>query len=81
MILLSLHDYLPLDDLAKIVLVGLGVAIVAPLAASIAITGFEAQERAGSVGHSRTLGDMRVGLGALILLTMIAIGIYAVANP
>jgi hypothetical protein len=76
MIFASLHDYLPLDDLFKIVIACLAVAVIAPSAAALVITGFDAQATAHDVGGSRVGGDIRIALGVLVLAAMIAIGLY-----
>ena len=81
MIFASLNDYLPLGDLIKIVVVCLGVAVIAPSAAALAITGFEAQARAERSGGSRVVGDLRLAVGVAILAGLIFLGILAVAYP
>jgi hypothetical protein len=81
MIIASFQEYLPLDDLAKIVAVCLGVAVIAPTAASLVITGFEAQANAHRAGKSRALGDVRIAVGVAVLLGLIALGILALAFP
>ena len=50
MIVASFQQYLPLGDLARIVAVGAGVAVIAPTAAALVITGFEAQASAHRSG-------------------------------
>ena len=77
----SLQEYLPLGDLAKIVAVCLGVALLAPAAAALMITGFEAQATAQEQGASRLGGDVRIGLGIVVLVVQVVTGIYALAFP
>jgi hypothetical protein len=79
MIVASFQEYLPLDDLAKIVAVCIAVAVVAPAAAALVITGFEAQAGTRS-GQTRFLGDLRIALGVAIIALMIVVGIYAMTN-
>jgi|HubBroStandDraft_1064217.scaffolds.fasta_scaffold252774_2 hypothetical protein len=76
----SFQDYLPLNDLWKIVVVCLAVAVVSPAAAALVIDGFEAQSKARESGGSRTGGDLRIVLGVLILATLIASGILALTS-
>ena len=80
MIVASFQEYLPLGDLAKIVAVCVAVAVVAPAAAALVITGFEAQAGAHRSGQSRMLGDARIALGVAIIAAMIIVGIYAMTN-
>jgi hypothetical protein len=77
MIIASFQEYLPLDDLAKIVAVCVAVALVAPAAAALVITGFEAQSDAHTSGRTRMSGDLRIALGVAIIAAMIIVGIYA----
>jgi hypothetical protein len=76
MIIASLHDYLPLDDLLKILIACLAVAVVAPSAAALVITGFDAQATAHGSGESRVSGDLRIALGVAVLAVLIAAGLY-----
>lgn len=80
MIVASFQEYLPLEDLAKIVAVCLAVAIVAPAAAALVITGFEAQAGAHRSGQSRARGDARIVLGVVVIAAMIIVGIYAMTD-
>ena len=80
MIFASLHDYLPLDELLKILIVCVGVAVIAPSAAALVITGFEAQDQAQRGGTSRIAGDLRIALGVAVLGAMILVGLYALVN-
>jgi hypothetical protein len=63
-IVAALKDYLPLSDLWKIVVTCLLVAVVAPLAVSLAIIGDAKHRRAYVV------------LGVAIVLALIAAGLY-----
>jgi hypothetical protein len=80
MIVASFQEYLPLDDLVKIVAVCVAVALIAPAAAALVITGFEAQASAHHSGRTRMYGDARIGLGVAIIAAMIVVGIYAMTN-
>jgi|tagenome__1003787_1003787.scaffolds.fasta_scaffold20414819_2 hypothetical protein len=80
MILASLHDYLPLNDLLKIVLVCAGVAVIAPAGAALVITGFEVQTAARGSGRSRVPGDVRIALGVAIIAALIFVGLYALVQ-
>jgi hypothetical protein len=80
MIVASFQEYLPLDDLAKIIAVCVVVAVVAPAAAALVITGFEAQAGARHSGQTRFLGDARIALGVATIALMIVVGIYAMTN-
>jgi hypothetical protein len=80
MIFASFQEYLPLDDLAKILAVCVAVAVIAPAAAALVITGFEAQATAHSAGQTRIRGDSRIALGVAIIAAMIIVGIYAMTN-
>ena len=80
MIVASFQEYVPLSDLVHIVLVCLGVAIVAPSAAALVITGFEAQATAQSSRDARLRGDLRIALGLAIMAALVIAGIYALVN-
>lgn len=77
----SLQEYLPLGDLARIVAVCIGVAVLAPAAAALVITGFGSQATAHEHGTSRFGGDVRVALGIALLVVLVVTGIYALAYP
>jgi hypothetical protein len=81
MIFASLHDYLPLDDLLKIVVACLAVAVIAPSAAGLVITGFEQQSNAQRAGGTRLIGEARIAIGVAIIAGLIVLGILAVAFP
>jgi hypothetical protein len=76
----SFQEYLPLDDLAKIIAVCVAVAVIAPTAAALVITGFEAQSTATASGGTRLRGDARIALGVAVIAAMIIVGIYAMTN-
>jgi hypothetical protein len=76
----SFQDYLPLNDLWKILVVCLAVAVVSPAAAALVIDGFEAQAKAQASGGGRTGGDLRIALGILILAALVAFGILALTS-
>jgi hypothetical protein len=80
MIVASFEEYVPLSDLVHIVIVCLGVAVIAPSAAALVITGFEAQANAQSSGQARLRGDIRIGLGIAIMAALVFAGIYALVN-
>jgi hypothetical protein len=77
MIVAAFQDYLPLDELAKILVVCLGAAVISPAAAALVIRGFEAQSEAHDSGGSRIPGDLRIALGVVSLAVLIALGILA----
>ena len=81
MIVASLQEYLPLGDLARIVAVCICVALLAPAAAALVITGFETQAAAQERGASRFGGDVRIVLGIAVLVVLVVTGIYALAFP
>ena len=80
MIIASLQDYLPLEDLLRIVAVCVVVAVVAPTAAALVITGFEVQANAQQSGRSRIPGDLRIALGVAVLTALVVVGLYALID-
>jgi DNA-binding PucR family transcriptional regulator len=76
----SFQEYVPLSDLAHIVVVCIGVAIIAPSAAALVITGFEAQAGAQASSQARLRGDIRIALGFAIMAALVVAGIYALVN-
>jgi len=80
MILASFQTYLPIDDLLKIVAACAIVAVVAPSAAALVITGFEAQDRAHRTGNGRLAGDLRIVFGGVLIALLIGVGIYAMTQ-
>jgi hypothetical protein len=69
----ALADYLPLADLAKIVVVCLVVAVIAPAAVSVAIAGLDRRAR-----HQNDAGGAAlVVLGVAVLAALIGAGLYA----
>ena len=77
----SLQEYLPLGDIVRIVAVCIGVAVVAPAAAALVITGFESQATAQEHRASTLSGDVRIVLGIAVLVVLVVAGIYALAFP
>ena len=73
----SLDDYLPLGDLWKIVLVCLLVAVIAPTAVSVAITGLDLRERSAERHESGLSGTAVVVAGVAVLCALIGAGLYA----
>ena len=80
MIVANFQHYLPLGDLARIVAVGAGVAVIAPTAAALVITGFEAKDDAHQGNRTRVPGDVRIALGILIIVVLVFLGIYALID-
>ena len=80
MIVASFQHYLPLSDLARIVAVGAGVAVIAPTAAALVITGFEARDDAHHANRTRVTGDLRIALGIMIIVVLVFVGIYALID-
>jgi hypothetical protein len=76
MMLAESSDYLPLDDLVKIVAVVIGIAVVAPVAAAVAIFGLERRSR----GHGCVSADVGIAGGVLVLLAPVAVGLFALMN-
>ena len=75
MMLLSLHDYVPVSDLVRIIIVTLAVAVVAPAAVSVAVAGLDRRAH----GDEGT-GDALVALGAGVLGMLVLVGIYAMVQ-
>ena len=75
MTVLSLSSYLPLSELIKIVAVTFTVAVVAPAAVSLAIVGLDRRTE-GATGR----GNVLVGIGAGVLVLLVASGLYALVN-
>jgi hypothetical protein len=79
-IVASFQEYVPLGDLVRIIAVCVGVAVVAPSAAALVITGFEAQANAHAAGGSRLRGDLRIALGVAVIVALVAVGILALSD-
>jgi hypothetical protein len=79
-IVASFQTYVPLGDLARIVAVCVGVAVIAPSAAALVITGFEAQANAHEAGGSGLRGDLRIALGVAVIVALVAVGILALVD-
>jgi hypothetical protein len=73
MIIASFQEYLPLAELLEIVAVCIGVAIVAPSAAALVITGFEVRAQ----GRGRLRGDLRIALGVAVIAVLVVVGLVA----
>ena len=73
MTLASLQDYLPVADLLKILVVCVGVAVLAPSAAALVITGFEAR----ADGQGRLRADLRIALGVATIAVLVVVGLLA----
>jgi len=80
MIVASLQQYLPLADLAKILVVCLVVAVVAPSAVSVAIVGLDRRARATAAQRSTAGGDALVIAGIAILVGLIVLGLVALID-
>jgi len=76
MILGAFSDYLPLDDLVKILIACIVVAVIAPTAVSVAVLGLDMRDK--SRGHAQ--GTLLIGIGVLVLAALIAVGIYALST-
>jgi hypothetical protein len=76
-ILSSLSDYIPFGDLAKIVVVCLFVAVVAPSAVSISIVGLDRRAQATAGRSGTAAGTALIALGVAIIAALIALGLYA----
>jgi hypothetical protein len=74
--LASLSEYLPLDDLAKILVVCLAVAVIAPASVSLAVAGLDRRTRAESRGTRSVLGVAFIVVGVGVLIALIVAGIY-----
>ena len=66
--------------MAFVVVGVLGVAVVAPSAAALVITGFETQAHAQQSGQGRLAGDLRIALGVAIIAAMIVAGLYTLID-
>jgi len=73
----SLDDYVPLGDLGKIVIVCLLVAVIAPSAVSVAITGLDLREVSAEHHRRSASGIALVVAGVAVLCALIGIGLYA----
>jgi len=73
----ALRDYLPLDDLVRIVAVCLVVAVVAPAAVSISIAGLDRRATADEGGAGPPAAVALILLGAAILAALVGLGLYA----
>jgi hypothetical protein len=76
----SLSQYLPLSDLAKIVLACLLVAVVAPTAVSVGIRGLDQRTRARETHGSGAVGTLLLVVAVAVLAALIGAGIYALSQ-
>lgn len=74
--LASLQQYLPLDDLAKIILATIAVGVIAPAAVSVAIAGLD--RRASSIKRhtSPVPGIALILVGVAVIAALIGAGLY-----
>ncbi len=77
MIVGSLSEYLPFDDLAKILVVCLVVAVIAPSAVSVGVIGLDRRAHAEESHESSASGVALIVVSVGVLAALIAIGIYA----
>jgi hypothetical protein len=75
--LASFSDYVPLGDLGKIIAACLVVAVIAPTAVSVAVTGLDVRASSAEQHRSGMGGTALVVLGVGVLAALIALGIYA----
>ncbi len=54
--------------------------MIAPTAAALVITGFEAQDDAHHAHRTRVPGDLRIALGVMIIVVLVFLGIYALID-
>jgi hypothetical protein len=73
--ILSFHDYLPLNDLVQIAVAALVVAVIAPSAVSVAIAGLD-KRTSGETG----MGGAMIAAGALVLAVLVLIGLYTLVE-
>jgi hypothetical protein len=76
-ILAAFKDYLPLGDLAKIIVVCLAVAVIAPCAAAVAIVGLDKRAQSTEHGTSPAAGQALIVVGVCVLAALVAAGLYA----
>ena len=76
MILGSFSDYLPFNDLVKIVIACLAAAVIAPAAVSVAVVGLDLRDHRQAAGRGIAL----VAVGIVVLVALSVIGLYALAT-
>jgi hypothetical protein len=76
-VLASFSEYVPVDDLAKIIAACLVVAVIAPTAVAVAVTGLDVRASRAEQQRSGAAGTALVVLGVAVLAALIAAGIYA----
>jgi hypothetical protein len=74
-ILADFQEYLPLEDIAQIVVVCLIAAVVAPAAIALSVSGLGRNERPSGAG-----GTIRVVAGIAVLVGLIAVGLFALVT-
>jgi hypothetical protein len=74
--LASLQQYLPLDDLAKIIVATLAVAVIAPAAVSVAIAGLDRRASSMERHTSPVPGIALVVVGVAVIAALIGAGLY-----
>jgi hypothetical protein len=79
-ILASLSEYLPLDDLIRILIACLVVAVVAPSSVAVAISGLDRRHRAAEAHASDTAGTIFVVAGVAVLVALVLAGIYVLSD-
>jgi hypothetical protein len=76
MIFASFSEYLPLDDLVRILIACLVVAVVAPSSVAVAIGGLDRRNRAAERHASGAAGTVLVVAGAAVLVALVLGGVY-----
>jgi hypothetical protein len=75
--LASFSDYVPLGDLGKIIAVCLVVAVIAPTAVSVAVTGLDVRASSAEQHRSGAAGMALIIAGVAVLAALIGLGVYA----
>lgn len=75
MSVLALGDYVPIADLARILLVALATAVAAPSAAALVAAGLERRQNGALVR-----GTALAAVGALVLALLASAGLYALVQ-
>jgi hypothetical protein len=76
----AFKDYLPLRDLVDILITCLLVAVVAPSAVAVSITGLDRRNQAIERHESSTAGTALVAAGVAVLVVLIVVGLYALSD-
>jgi ABC-type Fe3+ transport system permease subunit len=72
----SFSEYLPLDDLVRILIACLVVAVVAPSSVAVAISGLDRRHRAAERDAGDAAGTALVVAGAAVLVALVLGGVY-----